>query len=123
MSQSIRAALVSLQGILKQNVFMNTGLSDILQTAAGGFMSEKEEQLVIKQHGDNEQMGKLIEILKGKQDKDYKTFLEMLRSTNQRVWADELERKEKEFRQKRSKCVQLACAISVGKTFESVQFS
>ena len=63
------AALVSLQGDLKLRVLMSTGLSDKLQTAAGGFLSEAEEQQVRKQTGDDEQMGKLIEILKGKQDK------------------------------------------------------
>ena len=61
---------------------MSTGLSDKLQKAAGGFMSAMEEQQVRKQHGDDEQMGKLIEILKGKQDKDFITFLKILRSAN-----------------------------------------
>ena len=106
MSQWNIDALVFFQGKLKENVFMSTGLSDILQTAAGGFMSATEERQVKKQNGDDEQMGKLIEILKGKQDKDFKTFLKMLRKTNQDVWADELERKAEEFRQRRSKCAQ-----------------
>ena len=35
-------ALVSLQGDLKLNVLMSTGLSDKLQKAAGGFMSAME---------------------------------------------------------------------------------
>ena len=121
MSQWNIDALVFLQGKLKENVFMSTGLSDILQTAADGFMSATEERQVKKQHGNDEQMGKLIEILKGKQDKDFKTFLKMLRKTNQGVWADELERKAEEFRQERSKCTQLACVVEgVGTPFEFI---
>ena len=105
------AALVSLQGDLKLRVLMSTGLSDKLQKVAGGFLSEAEEQQVRKQHGDDEQMGKLIEILKGKQDKDFITFLEMLRSANCGVWADELERKAEEFKTVRSKCVRSICVV------------
>ena len=90
---------------------MSTGLSNKLQTAAGGFMSAAEEQQVRKQHGDDEQMGKLLEILKGKQDKDFIIFLEMLRSTNHGVWADELEKKAEEFKKVNSKCVQSICIV------------
>ena len=111
MSQWNIDALVSLQGDLKLRVLMSTGLSDKLQKAAGGFMNSAEEQQVRKQHGDDEQMGKLIAILKGKQDKDFITFLEMLRSANYGVWADELERKAEEFKTVRSKCVQSICVV------------
>ena len=96
-------ALVSLQGDLKLNVLMSTGLSDKLQKAAGGFMSAMEEQQVRKQHGNDEQMSKLIEILKGKQDKDFITFLKMLQDTNHQVWADELEKKAEMFKTERCK--------------------
>ena len=105
------AALVSRQRELKLKVLMSTGLSDMLQKAAGGFMSATEEQQVRKQHGDDEQMGKLIEILKGKQDKDFIIFLEMLQSANYGGWADELERKAKEFKKVNSKCVQSICIV------------
>ena len=104
-------ALVSLQGDLKLRVIMSTGLSDKLQKASGGFMSATEEQQVRKQHGADEQMGKLIEILKGKQDKDFITFLEMLRSANYGGWADELERKAKGFKKVISECVQSICIV------------
>ena len=103
------AALVALQGDLKTKVLMSTGLSDKLQKAAGGFMSASEEQQVREQHGDSKKMAKLIQILKGKQDKDFKTFLKMLRSTNNAVWAEELERRAKELKRGGSKSVKLAC--------------
>ena len=104
-------ALVSLQGDLKLKVIMSTGLSDNLQKAAGGFVSATEEQQVKEQHGDSKQMGKLIDILKGKQDKDFITFLEMLRSANYGVWADELERKAEEFKEVISECVRSICIV------------
>ena len=111
MSPWNKAALVSLQGDLKLRVLMNTGLGDKLEKAAGGFMSATEEQQVKEQHGDDEQMGKLIEILKGKQDKDFIIFLKMLRSTNYGVWADELKKKAEEFKKAKSKCVQSICVV------------
>ena len=92
------AALVSLQGDLKLKVLMSTGLSDKLQKAAGGFMSAMEEQQVKEQQVNSKQMGKLIEILKGKQDKDFITFQKMLRDTNHQVWADELEKRAEIFK-------------------------
>ena len=100
------AALVSLQGDLKLYVLMNTGLMDRLQPAAGGFMSPAEAQQVKNQHGNNEQMGKLIEILKGKRNKDFATFLEMLRAVNYGVWADELMKRAEKFRRESGKCVE-----------------
>ena len=115
-------ALVSLQGDLKLRVLMSTGLRDKLQTAAGGFMSEAEEQQVRNQHGDNEQMGKLIEILKGKQDKDFIIFLKMLQSANYGGWADELERKAKEFKKVKSELFS-QFVLYVGKTLESTKSS
>ena len=106
MSQWNIDALVSLQGKLKLYVKMNTGLIDKLQPAAGGFMSPVEEQQVRNQRGNNEQMGELIEILKGKRNKDFDTFLEMLRAVNYGVWAKELVEKAEEFRRESGKCVE-----------------
>ena len=121
MSQWNIDALVSMEGDLKLRVLMSTGLSNKLQKVAGGFMNAAEERQVKKQNGDDEQMGKLLEILKGKQDKDFIIFLKMLRKTNQDVWADELERKAEEFRQEKSKCAQLACVgEGVGTPFEFI---
>ena len=122
MSQWNKAALDSLQGDLKLRVKMSTGLSNKLQKAAGGFMSAIEEQLVKEQHGDSKQMSKLIDILKGKQDKDFILFLRMLRRANYGVWADELVRKAIEFKNVKSKCIQSICVVC-WKTFESIQSS
>ena len=93
-----RDALVALQGELKLNVIMKTGLTDKLQTAAGGFLSRAEAQAVESKPSNAEQMGELIRILLGKGNADFETFCRMLRQSNYSVWVDQLERKAREFR-------------------------
>ena len=95
-----RDALVALQGDLKLNVIMKTGLIDKLQTAAGGFLSRAEAQAVESKPSNAEQMGELIRILLGKGNADFRTFCRMLRQSNYSIWADQLERRASEFRGK-----------------------
>ena len=104
MSPWNRDALVSLRGDLKLKVSMSTGLSDSLEEAAGGFMSPREAQVVREQQGSSEQMGKLIEILCGKGDKDFRTFRYMLQRTNNRVWAHELKKTAKKIKKEKGEC-------------------
>ena len=93
-----RDALVALQGELKLNVVMKTGLIDKLQTAAGGFLSRAEAKVVESKPSNAEQMGELIRILLGKGNADFRTFCRMLRQSNHSVWAEQLERRAREFR-------------------------
>ena len=74
------------------------GLNNKLQKAAGGFMSREEALAVESKPSNAEQMGELIRILLGKGNADFRTFCTMLRQSNYSVWADELERKAREFR-------------------------
>ena len=83
---------------LKLKVLMNTGLSDKLERAAGGFMSEYEAKTVRQLPNNFAQVDKVIETLRGKGDEDFKNFCKMLRDSNQVVWADELERVAKQFK-------------------------
>ena len=92
-------ALVSLRERLKLNVSMNTGLTDKLEKAAGGFMSRCEAQIVTELSSNSEQIGKVIETLRGKTNKDFVTFCTMLRETNHVVWAVELEKEAERFKQ------------------------
>ena len=94
-------ALVSLRERLKLNVSMNTGLSDKLEKAAGGFMSRPEAQIVTGLLSKNEQIDKVIETLRGKTNEDFATFCTMLRETNNVVWADELEKVAEQFKSER----------------------
>ena len=94
-------ALASLKERLKLNVSMNTGLSDRLEKAAGGFMSRPEAQMVRGLPSNHEQIDNLIEALRGKTNKDFVTFCTMLRETNHVVWADELEKEAVQFKRAR----------------------
>ena len=92
-------ALVSLRADLKQHVIMETGLEDKLEKAAGGFMNRFEAQTVREQPGNLKQMDKVIDILLGKADKDFTTFLKMLQESNNMVWAEELEKRTEHFKE------------------------
>ena len=91
-------ALVSLRERLKLNVSMNTGLTDKLEKAAGGFMSRCEAQTVRELSSNSEQIDKVIETLRGKTNKDFNTFCAMLRETNHVAWAIELEMEAEQFK-------------------------
>ena len=93
------AALLSLRESLKLNVLMNTGLSDKLEEVAGGFMSQREAQMVRGLPTSSDQVDRVIETLRGKTDDDFQIFCQMLRNSNQDVWADELERLSEQFKQ------------------------
>ena len=98
------AALVSLRERLKLKVSMETGLSDRLEKAAGGFMSEHEAKMVREPTtaSNMEKIEKIIEILRGKTNEDFATFCTMLRETNHVVWADELEKEAERFKRGRN---------------------
>ena len=98
-------ALVSLREELQLNVLMDTGFGNHLQRAAGGFMTRFEAQTVREQPGNIKQMDKVIDILLGKADKDFTTFLKMLRDSNNKVWAEELEKKAEQFREEGTMCL------------------
>ena len=44
-------------------------------------------------------MDKVIDILLGKADKDFTTFLKMLQSSNNKVWTEEPEKRAKQFKE------------------------
>ena len=92
-------ALVSLRADLKLHVLMETGFGNHLEMAAGGFMTPLEAQTVRAQPSNIKQMDKVFDILLGKADKDFTTFLKMLRDSNNVVWAEELEKRAEQFRE------------------------
>ena len=77
---------------------MNTGLSDKLEKAAGGFMSEYEAEMVRQLPYSIAQVDKVIETLRKKENEDFRKFCKILRDSNQVVWADELERVAEQFK-------------------------
>ena len=86
-------ALVALTENLKLNVATNTGLTDKLERAAGGFMDRGEAQKVREQPSGSEQMDMIIKILRGKDDEAFLKFCKILRDINYSNWADELKKK------------------------------
>ena len=94
-------ALVSLKERLKLNVSMNTGLSDRLEKAAGGFMSRPEAQIVRELPSNMEKIDNVVETLRGKTNEDFATFCTMLRDANYVVWADELKKEAERFKRER----------------------
>lgn len=91
------AALVSLREKLTLNVLMGTGIINSLEKAAGGFMNRSEAQTVRGLPSNREQIDKVIEILRGKGDEDFRTFCKIVRESNNGIWAAELEGKAQEF--------------------------
>ena len=83
------AALVALQGSLKTKVKM-IQLYDMLERPAGGFMDRAELLSVKTKTGDMEQMGEVINILRGKEDTAFDIFCDLLRRSNYAAWAQEL---------------------------------
>ena len=95
-------ALVSLRADLKLRVLMETGLGDKLEKAAGGFMDEHEAERVRQERTNMEQMDKLIQLLLGKSNEDFATFLKMLQDTNNGTWAHQLVERAKQFSQRQA---------------------
>ena len=90
-------ALVALKGKLKLNVKM-IALANILETPAGGFMNSAEAQSVRDKTGDAQQIEEVIDILRGKGDKEFSAFCQMLQKSNYQVWARELELEAEKFK-------------------------
>ena len=80
-------------------LLMETGLGNHLEKAAGGFMTRFEAQTAREQPGNTKQMDRVIELLLGKGDEDFTTFLKMLRDSNNKAWADELEKRAEHFKE------------------------
>ena len=89
--------MVALKGELKLNVKM-IALANILETPAGGFMNSAEAQSVRAKTGDAQQIEEVIDILRGKGDKEFATFCQMLQKSNYQVWARQLELEAEKFK-------------------------
>ena len=91
-------ALTALRAELKTKIVMGTHLNDMLEKEAEGFMTRQEAQSV--RSDDKGQMGRLIDILLGKGDEEFRIFCEMLRKSNYLGWAERLELEAESFKSK-----------------------
>ena len=112
MSKWNQDALVALQRDLKKNLTM-TELCDILEKPAGGFMSPAEAHSVTELSGDSNQIGQIIKILRGKDDRDFATFCKMLRRSSYGMWANELELQAETFKNDQGKVIAY-CSLFCG---------
>ena len=128
--------MVSLQEKLQLNVFMESGLGNRLEKAAGGFMTQFEARTVREQPGNIKQLDKVTEILLGKADEDFTTFLKVLRDSNNGVWAEELVKTAEQFKREgvcvergdtSQRCIQPSvnvapCMPRVTASYNSIQY-
>ena len=113
-------ALVSLENDLKVNLGM-TDLVGRLERPAGGFMTELERKHVEEVQGGSERVGRIIGILRGKGNKEFDTFLKILKESGNEVWADKIEASVHQFEEyhrangtESSTSACLMCLVSLG---------
>ena len=120
MSDFNSSALAALQGDLKKNVIMSPQLFDMLEIPQGGFMT-REEAKDVRSYASP--MDRLIEMLRGKTDKEFDTFRDMLEKSNYRAWACKLKQEAERFKtlalQEGEKCgtVGMLLIVMIGITF------
>ena len=95
MSNYNSSALLAFREKLKRNVAMKPHLIDMLEKPAGGFMTRAEAQSV---RSADDPMGRLIEILLSKGDKEFNTLCDMLERSNHSTWAHTLRHKAESYR-------------------------
>ena len=83
-------ALASLECDLKLSLSL-AGLLSRLERPAGGFMTEEERRSIEDVQGKGDQVGRIIEILRGKGNKDFEAFQKVLRESGNEVWAEKID--------------------------------
>lgn len=97
-------ALAKHEHDLKVNLCLVSIIS-LLEQPAGGFMLREERQNVEGADGKVNQVGRIIEILRGKGNKEFEIFLEMLKKSGYEMWAEKIKESAHHFRQVQSEGV------------------
>ena len=92
-------ALIFLKRKLKLNVKVkDSGMIDMLEKpSALGFLNRAEMQRIEAMATEMDRMDKIIEILRGKDDKCFSNFCDILKESNYETWAESLRQKAEEF--------------------------
>lgn len=93
-----RDAIVSHEHDLKVNLSL-TGLIPRLEKPAGGFMTDIDRVSVEALEGRLNRVGRIIEIVRKKGNRDYDSFLKILRQSGNEVWASAIEEKAEQLNQ------------------------
>lgn len=70
---------------------------------AGAFLTEEEVVYVVEAEGESDGMGRIIEVLRGKGNIEFDSFLKVLRDSGNEVWADRIEESSDQFIKVQSK--------------------
>ena len=97
MSKWNKDALICLERDLKVNLSLEE-LMDLLERPAGGFMTEAEKMSVCEEVKQRDKVGRIISLLRGKGDRDFDSFLKLLRESGNEVWSGQLEEKAGQLR-------------------------
>ena len=106
-----RDALVNQENHLKMHLGL-TEVMDLLEKPAGGFMTVAERKSVEKEDGPLAQVGKIIKILRSKGNEEFGIFLEILRKSDNEVWASCLAKTADLFQQEYANCGKLLFPIA-----------
>ena len=100
-------ALVVLKAKLKLNVRVKeSGMLDMLEVPSElGFLNQAEMQRIEPMATEMDRMDKIIEILRGKEDKCFSNFCDILTESGYMTWAKSLRQKAEEFRRGSGKCL------------------
>ena len=92
-------ALIFLKHELKLNVKVkDSGMIDMLEKpSALGFLNRAEMQRIEAMTTEMDRMDKIIEILRGKNDKCFSNFCDILKKSNHETWAESLRQKAEKF--------------------------
>ena len=106
MSIACRVTLDYTTDELKTHVFFNAALEDCLPAASGGFMRADEMSAVQRLSSSSEQMGRVLDSLRARNDEAFHIFVNVLHRANYDTWGRCLLR-----RLDRAKDVALSCLV------------
>lgn len=89
---------------LKVNLCL-VSIFSLLEQPVGGFMLREERQYVEGANGKVNQVGRIIEILRGKGNEEFEIFLEVLKKSGYEMWAEKIKESAHHFRQVQSEGV------------------
>ena len=98
---------------LEQELRANLNLDDLLcrlEVPAGGFMTHAERLSVEEFKGQMDQVSKIVKILRRKSNKEFDTFLRILKDSGNELWASMIEESAQQFEQEYARHGKMSCS-------------